>query len=94
MTQPASPVPQQVQPSHPARELLARYKAVFQHAWAHRAELAGPARHANELAFLPAALSLQDTPVHPAPRRLAWGLMILFVLALLWSVLGKVDIVA
>jgi hemolysin D len=43
---------------------------------------------------LPAALSLQDTPVHPAPRRLAWGLMILFVLALLWSILGKVDIVA
>ncbi len=67
---------------------------MFQHAWAHRAELAGPARHANELAFLPAALSLQDTPVHPAPRRLAWGLMVLFVLALLWSILGKVDIVA
>lgn len=85
---------QQAQPSHPARELLARYKAVFQHAWAHRTELAGPARYANELAFLPAALSLQDTPVHPAPRRLAWGLMILFVLALLWSILGKVDIVA
>ena len=79
---------------HPLRELLSRYRAVFQHAWAHRAELAGPARHANELAFLPAALSLQDTPVHPAPRRLAWGLMILFVLALLWSILGKVDIVA
>lgn len=94
MTQPADSTTQQAQPSHPARELLARYTAVFQHAWAHRAELAGPERHANELAFLPAALSLQDTPVHPAPRRLAWGLMILFVLALLWSILGKVDIVA
>jgi hemolysin D len=93
MTQPSS-TPPQVQPGHPILELLARYKAVFQHAWAHRSELAGPARHANELAFLPAALSLQDTPVHPAPRRLAWGLMILFVLALLWSILGKVDIVA
>jgi hemolysin D len=40
-------------------------------AWAHRAELAGPARLADELAFLPAALSLQETPVHPAPRRFA-----------------------
>jgi hemolysin D len=79
---------------HPIRDLLARYKAVFLHAWAHRAELAGPARLTSELAFLPAALSLQDTPVHPAPRRLAWGLMILFVLALLWSILGHVDIVA
>lgn len=81
-------------PRHPAIELLARYQAVFQAAWAHRAELAGPSRMADEVAFLPAALSLQETPVHPAPRRLAWGLMILFVLALLWSILGQVDIVA
>lgn len=42
----------------------------------------------------PAALSLQDTPVHPAPRRMAYVLMGLFGLALLWSILGKVDIVA
>ncbi len=81
-------------PRHPTSELLARYRAIFQAAWAHRAELAGPKRLADEVAFLPAALSLQETPVHPAPRRLAWGLMILFVLALLWSILGKVDIVA
>ncbi|NMM25733.1 MAG: HlyD family type I secretion periplasmic adaptor subunit [Glaciimonas sp.] len=81
-------------PKHPAIELLARYQAVFQVAWAHRAELAGPARCADEIAFLPAALSLQETPVHPAPRRLAWSLMILFVLALLWSIFGQVDIVA
>jgi hemolysin D len=75
-------------------ELLARYRAVLQAAWAHRAELAGPERLADEAAFLPAALSLQETPVHPAPRRLAWALMLLFVLALLWSILGRVDIVA
>ncbi|MEI2718892.1 MAG: hypothetical protein V9E87_01930 [Gemmatimonadales bacterium] len=41
-------------------------------------ELAGPRRLADEAAFLPAALSLQETPVHPAPRRLAWALMALF----------------
>ena len=75
-------------------DLLARYRAVLQHAWAHRTELAGPARLADEMAFLPAALSLQETPVHPAPRRLAWGLMTLFGLALLWACLGHVDIVA
>ncbi|MBK7003301.1 MAG: HlyD family type I secretion periplasmic adaptor subunit [Rhodoferax sp.] len=79
---------------HPVRELLARYKAVFQYAWAHRSELAGPERLADEAAFLPAALRLQETPVHPAPRRLAWGLMLLFVLALVWSIVGQVDIVA
>ena len=82
------------QPLHPLRELLQRYRAVFSAAWAHRAELAGPARMADEVAFLPAALSLQDTPVHPAPRRAALVLMALFVIALLWACLGEVDIVA
>lgn len=82
------------EPKHPVFELLARYRAVFMAAWAHRTELAGPGRMADEMAFLPAALSLQETPVHPAPRRLAWGLMILFVLALLWATVGQVDIVA
>jgi hemolysin D len=98
MSQTATPnvdhISEIVQPKHPAIELLQRYKAVLQAAWAHRAELAGPARMADEVAFLPAALSLQETPVHPAPRRLAWGLMILFVLALLWACIGQIDIVA
>lgn len=81
-------------PRRPVLELLARYQAVFKAAWEHRHELAGPHHMADEVAFLPAALSLQETPVHPAPRRLAWGLMALFVIALLWSIVGKVDIVA
>ncbi|OYQ41423.1 hemolysin activation protein [Rhodoferax sp. TH121] len=85
---------EEAKPRHPTLELLARYQAIFAAAWAHRKELAGPARMADEVAFLPAALSLQETPVHPAPRRLAWGLMVLFVLALVWSIFGEVDIVA
>lgn len=74
--------------------LRARYGAVLRHAWASRHQLAGPARQADEIAFLPAALSLQDTPTHPAPRRLAWLLMSLFTAALAWTVFGQVDIVA
>jgi hemolysin D len=81
-------------PRHPVIELFARYQAVFKAAWEHRHELAGPKRLADETAFLPAALSLQETPVHPAPRRLAWIIMVLFVLALAWSIFGQVDIVA
>jgi hemolysin D len=81
-------------PRHPLIELWARYRAVFKAAWEHRAELAGPKRLADETAFLPAALSLQETPVHPAPRRFAWAIMALFVLVLVWSIFGKVDIVA
>ena len=87
-------MPNNPTPRHPALDLLSKYRAIFQAAWAHRAELAGPTRLADEAAFLPAALSLQDTPVHPAPRRFAFGLMLLFVIALVWSIFGKVDIVA
>jgi len=80
--------------AHPVRELLRRYRAIFGAAWQHRHELAGPARHTDESAFLPAALSLQETPVHPAPRRFALAICALFVVALAWACLGHVDIVA
>lgn len=79
---------------HPLVELLARYKAVLQAAWQHRHELAGPKRLADEAAFLPAALSLQESPPHPAPRRALWAIIGLFVVALGWACLGQVDIVA
>ncbi len=81
-------------PSHPWLELWGRYCAIFAAAWSYRDELAGPRRMADEAAFLPAALSLQHTPVHPAPRRVAMVLMVLFVIALVWSWVGQVDIVA
>ena len=88
--------PQSTRPdaAHPLRELARRYAAVFAIVWQHRHELAGPARHADEAAFLPAALSLQETPVHPAPRRFALAICALFVAALAWACLGHVDIVA
>jgi hemolysin D len=81
-------------PAHPAIELGRRYLAVFQAAWDLRAELAGPKRLADEAAFLPAALSIQETPVHPAPRRLAYVIMAGFACVLGWAILGEVDIVA
>ena len=79
---------------HPAIHLLRRYAVVFRAAWRARGELAGPARLADETAFLPAALSLQQTPVHPAPRRAAIAICLLFSIALAWSIFGKIDIVA
>lgn len=79
---------------HSMMALWQHYKAVIQATWSHRHELSGPARLADELAFLPAALSLQASPPHPAPRRVMWSIQVLFMLALLWSILGQVDIVA
>jgi len=79
---------------HPFVELLRRYRAIFGATWAARHELAGPQRLADEAAFLPAALSLQETPVHPAPRRAALAICALFVIALVWAIFGQIDIVA
>jgi hemolysin D len=80
--------------THPLLTLLARYRAILSATWQARTQLAGPTRLADEAAFLPAALSLQESPVHPAPRRMAYAIMALFIIALLWSIFGKIDIVA
>lgn len=88
---------EQAQPSsgrHPFRQLLAHHAHVLRVSWDRRRQLDGPARAADEITFLAPALSLQETPPHPLPRRLAWTLMALFALALLWACLGRVDIVA
>ena len=77
-----------------ALALLSRYGEILAAAWAARDELAGPRRLADEAAFLPAALALRDSPLHPAPRRTAFSLMGLAAVALGWSVVGEVDIVA
>lgn len=83
-----------VRQRHPAVDLLRRYRGVFGAAWEARHELAGPRRLASEAAFLPAALEIQETPVHPAPRRAAWAIMALFTIVVVWSIVGQVDIVA
>ncbi len=81
-------------PRRPLRELAQRYAAVLHAAWQVRHELAGPGRLAHEAAFLPAAASLQETPAHPAPRRAALAICALFAVALAWSIVGEIDIVA
>ncbi|WP_156473059.1 HlyD family type I secretion periplasmic adaptor subunit [Pseudorhodoferax sp. Leaf265] len=94
MNKPASKLHASACTQHPVFELLARYRAVFGAAWGMRRELVGPRRLTDEAAFLPAALSLRDTPIHPAPRRLAFAMMALFGIALIWASIGEVDIVA
>jgi hemolysin D len=74
--------------------LLKRYQQVFQFAWDARHELAGPKRLVTETAFLPAALSLQESPPHPAPRRAIAVICIAFMSAILWASFGKLDVVA
>ena len=47
-----------------------------------------------ELAFLPAALEITETPASPAGRAIAATIIAVFCMALVWSCFGTVDIVA
>lgn len=75
-------------------DLFRRHAVVWREAWRERHARDAPKRLAHELDFLPAALSLQERPVSPAPR-VAMGLIVAFaLLALLWAIFGEIDIVA
>lgn len=76
------------------KELLKRYGGVLHAAWRVRRQLDGEPRLAHELAFLPAHLELAETPVHPAPKWTMRALLAFALLALVWSIFGKLDIVA
>ena len=77
-----------------ARSLLGRYRSVWRQAWRNRRALDAPPRLPHEVQFLPAALALQEQPVHPAPRYIQWTIMAFAALALLWACLGEIDVVA
>ncbi len=51
-------------------------------------------RSAAELEFLPAALELIETPASPLGRITMWTLIVLVLVALIWTIVGKVDIIA
>jgi hemolysin D len=74
--------------------LLEKYKAVFREAWAERDQLAPEKRLKSELEFLPAALELVETPPSHTSRWIMWGTIGFIVIALLWSIFGKLDIIA
>jgi len=63
-------------------------------AWRDRAKLGDGSKHQNLSEFMPAALELQESPPNPLVRWLAWVLIALFVLTLIWACIGKVDVVS
>lgn len=76
------------------KELFERYREAWRGAWRQRRRMDGPIHEPDELAFLPAALSQQETPVHPLPRYLQWSLLTFIGLALVWACIGEIDVVA
>src|SRR5256884_6713766 len=51
-------------------------------------------RHREELAFLPAALEIVETPPSPIGRAIGAAIILLFCAALTWAWWGTIDIVA
>ena len=76
------------------RDLLNRYRQAWRHSWQNRKAMDAPPRLSHEVQFLPAALALQEQPVHPAPRYIQWTIMAFAVLTLLWACVGEIDVVA
>lgn len=75
-------------------DLFQRYRHAWRESWRRRKTMDAPKRLPHEVQFLPAALELQDKPVHPAPRIFMWGILAFATLALLWAFLGKIEVVA
>ena len=73
---------------------LARHGAVLRESWRNQDAADKTFRERQEHEFLPAALEIMEKPASPGMR---WLLLLtcgLFVLALIWAVLGKIDVVA
>jgi hemolysin D len=52
------------------------------------------ARGVTEMEFLPAALEVQEKPPSPLGRITMWTVVALIVIAFVWSVVGRIEIVA
>ncbi len=74
--------------------LAERHWQCLRQAWSVRKQLTDDGFHRDEAEFLAGALALQKSPPSPLPR-IAIGLLSGFaLLALLWAIIGKVDVVA
>lgn len=73
---------------------LAHHWEVAKAAWAQENERSAQAKAREETQFLPAALEIIETPPSPLMRGLLLALCGFVVLALLWSIVGKLDTVA
>lgn len=73
---------------------FARHWQVLRESWREQTLADKAFRPREEHEFLPAALEVMETPPSPGLRMLLWLTCGLFVLALVWAVLGQIDVVA
>ena len=73
---------------------LAHHVDVLRASWRFQSEAAASAKPRSDHEFLPAALEIMEKPPSPGLRWLMLSICILFTVALAWSIIGKVDVVA
>ncbi len=74
---------------------LHRYFQLWHIAWqAREPSVNKKTAKGKELEFLPAVLEIEETPASPLGRTMALVIILLFVLAVAWAALGKIDIIA
>jgi hemolysin D len=77
-----------------AKDLWQHYVQVFSHFWRQRNDtLRSDFFNKQEAEFLPASLSLQETPGSASLRWTARLLMAIVAFALVWAIFGRIDIV-
>ncbi len=73
---------------------LARHLSVLRASWSIQAAADAVAKPRSDHEFLPAALEIMEKPPSPGFRWLMIALCALFGIALIWSIFGRVDVVA
>ena len=73
---------------------LARHWAILKTSWRMQDEADAVAKPRTDHEFLPAALEIVERPPSPGWRWLMLSLCGLFLVALVWSIVGKVDVIA
>lgn len=73
---------------------LKRHWTVAKEAYRREKEAATRNMPIHQQDFLPAALAVMEKPASPAGRFTMWAIVSLFTIALVWAVVGKIDVVA
>src|SRR6185312_11998018 len=73
---------------------LARHWTIWREAWTAENGRIEHDLRGSEREFLPAAIEIMEQPAPPLGRALIWSLCAFFTLAVGWSIVGRIDIVA
>lgn len=89
------PVPQLAKKFEPQLSSVKRHFEIWRISW-EEAKREEPVRRLQprELEFLPAVVELQESPPSPAGRTIAFVIIALFAIAVIWATFGKMDIIA